>query len=66
MLATASNCTSAHTKHIPLNPSLRNLVNNMIFPMIKLFSESWILPFTVLVGIVVYSVMALVFYNNDG
>jgi len=30
------------------------------------FIESWILPFTVLFGIVVYSVMALVFYNNDG
>merc|ERR1719391_1822723 len=30
------------------------------------FTESWILPFTVLFGIVVYSVMALVFYNNDG
>ena len=34
--------------------------------MIKLFSETWILPSAVLFAMVVYSASALVFYNSDG
>ena len=34
--------------------------------MIKLFSETWILPSAVLFAMVAYSALALVFYNSDG
>ena len=32
----------------------------------KYFSETWILPFTVLFAMVAYAVLAIVFYNKDG
>ena len=35
-------------------------------PKKKYFSETWILPFAVLFGIVAYAVLAIAFYNIDG
>ena len=32
----------------------------------KYFSETWILPFAVFIASVAYTVLAIVFYNNDG
>ena len=42
-----------------------NLIERWVIYWRKLFSETWALPFIVLVAVVAYAILAAVFYNMD-